>query len=245
MKDYNTIDEAICDYLDRGCRRTTKSRGNGYWGASSLGYCKRYQVLQRACIGRPGEINYSWRNAAEDGHMGHAWRQHAIHEMGVMVDLEGEIVDESLHYRGHYDLIANLNGKLVLVDIKTMNNRAFRARGRMPGGIDPKHKRQLGSYFYFAKKQLFPDLHSARLYYVNKNTGERDEIEVYFDEDYFKDIVKELKTLNQHWDKGILPKKEVDHFCKICPYFTLCRDMLNRKDTKIKDAIQRSIQETT
>lgn len=242
MKDYKTIDEAICDYLDKGCRRTTKARGNGYWGASSLGYCKRYQVLQRAGVLTSGDTNYAWRNAAEDGHMGHAWRQHALHTLGIMNGMEGEIIYEPLRYRGHYDLIVTLGGKMILGDIKTQNNRAFRARSRMPGRIDPKHKRQVGSYFHFAKKTKFPDLYASRLYYVNKNTGEREEFELYFESDYFKDIENELVVLNEHWDNGLLPKKEVDHFCKICPFFGLCRDMLNRKNTKIKDAIQRSIQ---
>jgi len=241
---FKTIDDAICEYIDSQNRRTTQSRGYDYWAASSLGKCKRYQVLCRAGVITHGKTNYSWKNAAQDGHAGHEWRQHALKEVGVLVSKEIPITDEDLHFRGHYDLVVWLNGKLVLGDIKTMNNRAYRARQRLPGGYDPCHKRQLGSYFYFLKRDVYPELHSARMYYVNKNTGERDEIELFFDDAFFKDIFGEIKSLNYHWDKGILPKKEVENFCRICQFKNLCTDLRNKKTIKIKDAIQRSFSNT-
>jgi len=199
----------------------------------------------RAGIISNGIVNYSWRNAAEDGHMAHAWRQHALQSIGAMVSQEEAIIEPELKFRGHYDLIVELSGKLVLGDIKTQNSRAFKARARMPNRIDPCHQRQVAAYFYFLKKGKYPNLESARIYYVNKNTGEREEIELYFTRELFEDIVSELKTLNWHWDKGILPKKEVSSFCKICQFAPLCRDLLNRKDTKISHAVQRSLSTTT
>lgn len=241
---YETIDDAICDYMDGKSRRTTIARGYNYWAASSLGKCKRYQVMCRAGIIVPGTVNYKWRNAAQDGHAGHEWRQHALKQMGILDSAEIPITDEELHFRGHYDLVVWLKGKLVLGDIKTMNNRAYRARQRLPGRYDPCHKRQLGAYFYFLKRDVYPELHSARMYYVNKNTGERDEIEIYFDNTFFKSIIDELKSLNNSWDKKLLPKKEVDNFCRICQYQNLCKIMKNRKDTKLQDAIQRSLPNT-
>jgi CRISPR/Cas system-associated exonuclease Cas4 (RecB family) len=243
---FKTIDEAICEYMDKRGRRTTTERGNNYWSASSLGRCKRYQILCRAGIITNGVTNYAWKNAAEDGHMGHAWRQHALQNVGVLIDMEQPIIDEELKFRGHFDLIVNLSGKLVLGDIKTQNSRAFKFRSRLPGRIDPHHRRQLAAYFYFLKRDKYPVLDSARLYYVNKNTGEREEFELYFDDAIFNDILDELKTLNYHWDTKILPKKEVSNFCRICQFAPLCRTLLNRKNTKIDHAIiQGSLQGTT
>lgn len=238
---FETIDDAICEYIDNQNRRTTQQRGNGYWSASSLGKCKRYQVMCRAGIVTNGKVNYAWKNAAQDGHAGHEWRQEALKVMNVLVSKELPIIDEKLCFRGHYDLVVMLNGKMVLGDIKTMNNRAYRARQRLPGGYDPCHKRQLGSYFYFLKRDVYPELHSARMYYVNKNTGERDEIELLFSDAYFKDIINELKTLNYHWDKQLLPKKEVDNFCRICQFASICKDLRNKKDTPLSHAVQRSL----
>lgn len=243
---FDTIDEAICEFIDRRSMRTTEKRGYDYWSASSLGKCKRYQVLCRAGVVTHGETNYSWKNAAQDGHSAHEWRQAALANVGILRSAELPIIDDELHFRGHYDFVIDLNGRLILGDIKTQNNRAFRARTRMPGRIDECHKRQLGAYFYFLKRDRYPNLAAARLYYVNKNTGEREEFEVYFEDGFFADIIKELKTLNHHWDIGILPKKEVSPFCKyICQFEPLCRAMLNRRDAKIKDAVQRSLSPTT
>jgi CRISPR/Cas system-associated exonuclease Cas4 (RecB family) len=198
----------------------------------------------RAGILTNGATNYAWKNAAEDGHMAHAWRQYALQNIGCLIDMEQPIINEELKFRGHYDLIVNLSGKQVLGDIKTQNSRAFKARSRLPGRIEPQHKRQVAAYFYFLKHGKYPDLDSARLYYINKNTGEREEYELYFDDAIFNDILDELKSLNWHWDCGILPKKEVSRFCRLCQFGPLCKAMLNRKNTKIDHAIQESLSGT-
>lgn len=238
---FETIDDVICDYLDQKNKGVAQARGLDYWAASSLGHCMRYQVLNRSGIMSSGKPNYAWRNAAQDGHSAHVWRQLALEHMGVLVDSEKSITDEELHYRGHYDLVVDLSGKIVLGDIKTQNNKAFMKRSRLPDKVDPQHKRQLGSYFYFLRRDVFPALSSARLYYVNKDKGVREEIEILFEESYLMDIVKELKTLNLYWDKRILPKKEKESFCYICPFRDLCDELHNKKDTTIDYAIQRSL----
>lgn len=240
-----TIDDVICKYIDHQNKQTKATRGYNYWSASSLGKCKRYQVMCRAGILTNGKVNYSWKNAAHDGQSAHEWRQEALSKMGVLISKELPIIDEKLCFRGHYDLVVMLNGKLILGDIKTMNNRAYRARQRLPGGYDPCHKRQLGAYFYFLKRDVYPDLHSARMYYVNKNTGEREEIELIFDDAYFKEIINELKKLNYYWSKQLLPKKEIGNFCRICQFAPLCQILRNRKDTPLDHAIQRSLPNTT
>lgn len=240
---FKTIDEAICEYMDRKSKRTTKQRGYDYWSASSLGKCKRYQTLCRTGILTNGKTMYKWKNAAEDGTVAHIWRQNALQSVGVLVDKERSLIDEELHYRGHYDLVVDLSGKLVLVEIKTQNNRAFKARNRLPDKIDEQHRKQLCSYFYFLKRDVYAHLHSARLYYINKNTGERDELEVYFNDDDFKELIDELKTLNKHWEDGTLPKKELSYFCYICQFKTLCEELKSRKDTTRDYAIQRSLPE--
>lgn len=238
---FETIDDVICDYIDQNNKSTSIARGHDYWSASSLGKCRRYQVMCRANIRTNGAVNYSWKNSAMDGHAAHTWRQEALQKMGVLVAAEDSITDEKLHYRGHFDMVVNLSGELIVGDIKTQNNRAFRARQRVDLGVDPCHKKQLASYFYFLRRDVFPELSSARLYYVNKNTAEREEIEVSFSEEYLKSVVDELKDLNYHWDNKLLPKKEVSTFCHICQFAPMCKVMKNRRDTPLSDAIQRSL----
>lgn len=228
VKTYDSIDDVICDYLDQKSQKTTEERGNNYWGASGLGHCKRLQYFQRKGETISNGGPYKWKNNAEDGHLAHYWRQRAIEFMGVLVKDEGEIIIEDLHYRGHFDLVVMLADGLTLCDIKNQNSKAYKDRQKIPGKVLPDHKRQLGSYFVFLRK-IMPELKNARMYYVNRDTGEREEIIVLFTEEYLKDIIKELEDLNYYWDNNILPPKEVDKvFCEyVCKYKDTCKQSGN------------------
>jgi CRISPR/Cas system-associated exonuclease Cas4 (RecB family) len=237
-KKFKTIDDVICEYMDQKRKRVKKERGLSCWPASQLGKCKRHQFLNRTGIVTGGTSPYKWKNAAEDGHASHHWRQRAFKKMGVLVEEEGSVQDKELNYCGHFDAIIELEVGMVLLDIKTQNNRNYRARARMPEKAFDTHRRQLCSYFYFLKKHRYPDLKEARLYYVNKNTGERDELVMVFDDDEFEDLVKELRDLNCHWAEQTLPKRERTNFCHICAYSELCKAYGNVQGTLfIKDEL--------
>jgi len=228
---YNSIDEIICDYLDKKNQHTAVQRGNDYWAASGLGKCKRLQYLSRKSTGISNSVPYKWKNNAEDGHASHTWRQLAIEKMGAMTAWEDEIIIEDLHYCGHFDLLVMLSDGLTLCDIKNQNSKAFRARNRLPDKITPEHKRQLGSYYVFLRKK-YPNIKNARMYYINRDTGERDEIIVIFTDEYLQEIIDELKLLNNYWAKDILPPKETSSFCKyVCKFYDTCNklgDVQNR-----------------
>ena len=248
---FESFDDIITSYLFQRGSDYTSEKGSKYWSASSLGKCMRYQALNRACIVMPGASpNINWKNNAEDGHLMHAWRQLAVSRMEALVDSEGEIIDDDLNYRGHYDVIAMLYNKaadrefMSVCDIKTMNNRAFRAMARI-NNVDPCHKRQVVSYWYFARKHLYPDLEDSRIYYVNRNTGERKEFVIQHPELLAPSIIDELNGLNEAWDSGLLPKRQTDTFCNLCQYASLCKQLKNSKNTKINDAIQRSLSKET
>ncbi|MBU2007486.1 MAG: Dna2/Cas4 domain-containing protein [Gammaproteobacteria bacterium] len=200
----------------------TELRGKEYWAASGLGKCKRLQFLSRKSTAISNNIPYKWKNNAEDGHSSHIWRQLAIKQMGSMIEYEGEIIIEDLHYAGHFDLLVMLADGLTLCDIKNQNSRAFKSRQKIVGKILPEHKRQLGSYFVFLRK-LHPELKNARMYYINRDSGEREEIIVLFTEEYLKDIINEIKQLNHYWANNILPPKEVSGFCQyVCQFYDTC-----------------------
>lgn len=226
-KKYSSIDEIICDYLDKKNKHTTEQRGKEYWAASGLGKCKRLQFLSRKSTTISNNIPYKWKNNAEDGHSSHIWRQLAIKQMGSMVEYEGEIIVEDLHYAGHYDLLVMLADGLTLCDIKNQNSRAFKSRQKIVGKVLPEHKRQLGSYFVFLRK-LYPDLKNARMYYINRDSGEREEIIILFTEEYLKDIINEIKQLNHYWANDILPPQETSSFCKyVCQFYDTCNKLGN------------------
>jgi CRISPR/Cas system-associated exonuclease Cas4 (RecB family) len=236
---YKSIDAIICDYLDQKNKNTATVRGNGCWPASNLGKCKRYQLLCRKGTPSPDGKNkqpYKWKNNAEDGHSSHTWRQSAIEKMGVFSMNERMVADVTLNYRGHYDLIVMLEDGLTLCDIKNQNSAAFKRRQKLPGKVPPDHKMQLCSYYHFLKTNYNIPLVNARMYYINRDSGEREEIIVHFDQEYIEEMLDELKYLNKCWDNNILPPKEVGVMCKnFCQFYEIC--------TKLGD-VQRTIPST-
>jgi CRISPR/Cas system-associated exonuclease Cas4 (RecB family) len=226
QNEFKSIDEIICAYIDSNKKTSKEKRGQNYWFASSLGKCLRYQFFQRKGVETEGTVKYTWQNNAMDGHAMHDWRQKAIVAMEAMSSYEEEIVNNNLNYRGHHDGIVILGDRHVLVDFKTQSNRAFRKRSsdKINLGIDPCHRRQLGSYYLFVKENIDPLVEEARLYYINRETGEREEYKVDLPDEYLKEIIDELTTLNKHWETKTVPKSEKSYvFCnKICPFKNLC-----------------------
>lgn len=229
---YKSIDEVLCDYIDKSQGQTTAKRGNKYWSASSLGKCLRYQFFTRKGILKAnGGGPYKWKNNAMDGSAAHTWRQQALASMGTLIAAEEPIISEEHSYRGHFDGIVQLD-RLVLLDIKNQNNRAFRARRREPGQYHPEHRVQIGSYFLFLKLTRFPNLSDAVLYYINRDTGERDEIILYFEKQELDLIIEELNTLNKHWAQKTVPEKTISRFCvSVCPYLDTCKAYGNVQGT--------------
>jgi len=239
-KNYESIDEIICDYLDKKQANVRRQRAKeSYWSASGLGKCKRYQYFIRKETEATNNTPYKWKNNAEDGHASHIWRQAAIKLMVKESWFEGEIVDKEACFKGHYDIVVRLNDGLALCDIKTQNNKRFRKRALLPDKIDPLHKRQLGAYFLFLKKSQFPDLANARIYYINRDTGEREEIIVEFDDEYLADIKNEIKYLNNCWLKDMLPQREVSMNCaSFCEFYDTCYNS-RRFSSEIHEKSQR------
>ena len=229
---YKSVDEILCDFLDKYNQRKEETRGNKYWSASNLGKCLRYQYYRRQPNFVDSKTPYKWRNNAMDGNSSHEWRQQAVADMGAMVGTEGEIMDKELNYRGHYDLIVQLEDGMTIVDIKNQNNRAFRARRRGVSKVSDEHKMQLGSYFLFVKKYKYPDLKNARIYYINRDTGERDEIILNFTQEFLDSIVTELKTLNKYWDNKQVPPCAISIFCNLCTFRAECKNYGCRPNTK-------------
>ena len=152
--------------------------------------------------------------------------------MGVFTISERMVVDTKLNYRGHYDLVVELEDGLTVADIKNQNSAAFKRRQRLPGKICPDHKKQLCSYYYFLKKNYEVPLKNARMYYINRDTGERQEIVVYFDDEYIEDMLDELRYLNKCYDNNILPPKGEGVMCKnFCQFYEICTKLGNVQGT--------------
>ena len=217
---YQSLDEIIREYLLSQEKERAEKIDNDWWWASELGTCMRKQFLRR--LGLPPKQK-EWRISflAEMGKSSHEWVINSARSMGCLIDHEGELRDEELRYKGRFDLIVDLNpGNLSdhyysLIDIKTQRPEAFFRRMRSPKGDRVKsfQKMQLASYFLFAKRK-YPNLKDARIYYLDRGGGVRDEYVFKFSKSMEDEVIKELKALNKYWEEKQLPPCSNSFVCE-------------------------------
>jgi len=216
---YKSLDELLRTYLLSQEEEGFKKRDNNWWYASELGTCLRKQFLRR--LGIKGKEK-QWRITflAEQGKAIHNRIQDAIKNTGRLVAAEESIEDNDLRLKGRFDLIVNLNDKteepyLTLIDIKTQRPEAFFRRAKDPAKDKVKEfqKKQLASYFFFARRK-YPDLKDARIYYMDRGGGAREEFVFKFKPETFKEILDELNLLNTYWKNKEIPPCKKDWECK-------------------------------
>lgn len=233
-KKFSSVDQAVIFSIKEKRKRRAKHIDQGWWWASELGLCKRRQFLRRkeTPISDPKPVRIDF--LAEIGKATHNWIGEALSGLGIVVAKEGKIRDEKTRFSGRFDLLVWLDGILVLVDVKTQRAEAFFYRSKT-GVIKYFQKIQLASYFYFLKKK-YPKLSEARLYFLDRSGGCRDEYVFKFDKKILKKVLKELSDLNNYWKKDQLPPKVKGTEawqCRYCAYRTYCKDLKNHaKNTK-------------
>lgn len=240
---YTSFDQVLRDFLIKSEQEGKKKRDNDWWHASSLGLCKRKHFFRRLGLKVTDEKEFRIYFIARDGTAGHEWREKAAESMGVLVSSEESLVSKKYRYKGRLDLIIKLGEKepyLCLVDIKTQRPEAFFRRERLPEGKRVKdfQKMQLASYFYFARKK-YPNLKEARIYYVDRGGGVRNEYVFRFKKKTFDKVLNELKALNKYWKDQIIPPRAKDNKwqCNYCPYREICKKV-DKDNLTVKQVLQ-------
>lgn len=239
--EFNSVDKALCTFLDeknKAYQANDKSKtGQTYWHASGLGYCLRKQYFIRLGLQRTHSTPYQYRFVAMDGNSSHEWRQKALDDLGILLAAEKTLINKKYQYKGRYDALVTLSSGLSLIDIKTQGTRAWIRRKYIEKtGVCKEHKIQLASYFLFLKKK-YPKLNDARLYYYNRDTGEREEFQIHFSDSYLQKVLQILITLNTYWkNKEVPPPPAPDErkLCKYCEFRGRCKDLSGHGEVDIK-----------
>lgn len=185
-----------------------------YFSASSAGYCMRKVIFEK--LGVPkivSDDDARKQRVFTSGHIFHSWIQELTKKSGVSIAQELELQDEELKIRGHIDDLLLIDGKLMLVDYKTQNSRAFDYKRPM----SYYHKMQLGTYMYMMiKKGMLSygdckminvkDLTEARILKIEKDTLRMQEEQLLWSDELAKEVQDYWTTLNKHWEKRTLPK---------------------------------------
>lgn len=121
-----------------------------------------------------------------------------------IIGVEFDVQDEVLGVKGHPDMYIRFieNGRKILYDIKTINERAWDNMKReglkagLPGLMPyPHHEKQVLMYDYLEGQQA----DEIRLFYIDRNNGRREEIPVERDPAKLQESLDQVAFLNECW----------------------------------------------
>lgn len=205
------VRQIVDDYL---IEKSKEVRDYGdYWSASSAGYCMRKVIFDRMQVTQVKEDPRKQR-VFTVGHIFHSWFQELTHKAGVSVSQEGELINDKIMVKGHYDDIIETDNGLILYDYKTQNSRAFSYKRPEMSRF---HKMQLGTYLYMLRNMLEWDaglqvhaddisqLAEARILKISKDDLRMNEEVLMYTPDLEKEVFEYWSTLNGYWKNKKLP----------------------------------------
>jgi hypothetical protein len=192
------VRQIVDDYL---IEKSKEVRDYGdYWSASSAGYCMRKVIFDRMRVTQVKEDPRKQR-VFTVGHIFHSWFQELTEKAGVSVSQEGELINDKIMVKGHYDDIIETDNGLILYDYKTQNSRAFSYKRPEMSRF---HKMQLGTYLYMLKETSFK-VTEARILKISKDDLRMNEEVLMYTPDLEKEVFEYWSTLNGYWKNKKLP----------------------------------------
>lgn len=151
--------------------------------------------------------------------------QNASQEVYIPVNPSGAL-------SGHYDAIISKNSEKILIDIKTMNDRAFRI-WKHEGTLKkyPQYVDQLHVYAYGV--QIF----KLGVVGVNKNTSELYMDFFDYDCNRMSQIIQRTKNIFEAQQPPEAGERMQEWCCSYCGYSWLCEIFKKKKDTSVGDGI--------
>lgn len=155
------------------------------------------------------------------GTAAHERIQSALEAAGVVKELEKEITFKDPPIRGFADVIAELDGTPVVVEIKTTRSEAFQSRSLSMKG--PAYQMyQLLIYMYIE------NIENGILLYENNNDKRLLAVPVKLTDENREAVEKVFEWMRKVWSasqEGLLPNrpwKQTSPNCKGCPMFDAC-----------------------
>ena len=151
-------------------------------------------------------------------------------------EMETSIPIADGYIKGHPDALISKNGQIILIDIKTMNDRAFTLWKRK--GTIKKYPQYVDQLHAYAGSLFFsPTVIKLGIVGLNKNNSEI-HIDVFdYDEkrtDEIKKRTENIFALNAPPEPG---ERMQDWCCSYCGYSHICELAQKKKDTHVDDKI--------
>lgn len=224
MNNNFSIQSILNAYFEQEINKEKKEKDKSFY-ASQLGTCLRKQIWKRQGKKPSNLLDGRRLRIFSVGDIFHEWIQSKLKKTGILIKVEGEIVNTKYNYRGRYDALVEKNGKKLVYDFKTVHSRAYHYKD-----FPYKHHQiQLASYVLFLQKD-YPDLDEGRLLYISKDDLCLKEIPLKLTQEWKKKVLKELKVLNKYYKIGKIPSKlpleengDLSWQCKWCQYKDICQ----------------------
>lgn len=216
---------------------------NGVFHPSSVGYCKRSNVMQKMGIPASDRKSKSFQEIVDLGHAIHEIVQGRIRRLQetlksyginseatieVPCDRDRDELFLALGIAGTCDALLRMWTpkweQRSVVEIKSQNEEWFEKVRLLPRAFDD-HLKQAHLYAYRFDAPII------WVWYYNKNNSKRELKPHFFDTTVYNEAVDYFVELNMHVDAGTLPDREESWFeCKECSYRTKCGpSVLKRK----------------
>jgi CRISPR/Cas system-associated exonuclease Cas4 (RecB family) len=218
----------------------------GHWHPSSVGYCKRSQVLQFIRTPPTDKQSKRIKEIFEFGHMVHDLVQKRLESLAphmlkaglnyefqreVKFDPETDALFLDFGIGGTTDGILRVWGPYFeqrgIVEIKSQGDERHKELEKM-GTAWPNHLMQSHLYaFRF-------DCPIIWVFYINKNNSKREVRLHLFDQEIFDAAIVYFDECGDFVRRGELPPREETYFeCKECQYRTLCRPKILNGGSKL------------
>lgn len=209
---------------------------------SSIGYCTRKIVYTMSGYPSP-DPDARALAIFENGHSFHNRTEYLFGKAGILIAPELPIKDEELNISGRTDAVVRNpnkelytdtseitlvdfdgnvvfqgpNNEVVLVELKSINNRGFnRVKNE---GAEGKHAAQLQLYMFLTK------IKQGIVFYENKDTQETVEFWLDYNPRLVDQLIEKIKTVNSHVNNKTLPEREGtrnSYTCNYCEYKDVC-----------------------
>lgn len=189
----------IQQLIDEALSKKEPRIRSGKYSPSSFGRCYRLQFFNRKDEPKTDLPDDRSERVFKAGNLFHEFVQQTI--IANNPTIKAEVLVEDDNFKGYADLVTDDE----VIDIKSQHSRAFWYRqGRVWADIEPEIKHHILQVVFYAQKlgKL-----KARLVYVSKDDLCIQEY-IFNTSKYIPEIEQEIKTLQDYWNGGRLPKAE-------------------------------------
>ena len=203
------------------------------WYASELGNCMRQSYMKRLGLKADEEFDDRTLRVFDVGYRDEDFTLQDLEKaIGVRdprfpfikkFEREIRVEDKELHVSGRMDgLITYEDDEQEVIEAKSKNSRSFWYMDKKGEGANEQHTWQIWIYLWITGVKI------GQICYVSKDDLTMLQYPIFRnDEKIKKNVLERLKSLNDYWDRKVVPPKmdSKSWQCRYCQYKKTCKKM--------------------